>query len=134
MNLLPEQIMIAQKLIDDCERSLSTTLCRKVTLKIEIVDDEVSKQELSKTHLQNLVCEEMKVTWGEMVGKSRFKEIVNARKVYAYLALKNLEETLKVVGIDLGGRNHASVIYFNRSAVKLMPNILNIEKELFFKN
>jgi chromosomal replication initiation ATPase DnaA len=132
MNVLPEQMLIANKLVDDCERSLSIILLRKVSIKIIMEEDELTKKELSKTHLQNLVCEEMKVSWAEIVGKSRLAEIVNARKVYSYLAYKHLEEVLKVIGEDLGGRQHADVIYYNKKAVKLMDHIQNIEKSLFF--
>lgn len=125
-------MLIANKLVDDCERSLSLIFLRKVSIKIIVEEDELTKKELSKTHLQNLVCEEMKVSWAEIVGKSRLTEIVNARKVYSYLAYKHLEEVLKVIGEDLGGRQHADVIYYNRKAVKLMDHIQNIEKSLFF--
>jgi chromosomal replication initiator protein len=57
--------------------------------------------------------------------KTRRKEIVLARQVAMYLSRKILEEPLKEIGSNFGGRDHTTVIH----ACQVIENIINRDHE-----
>ena len=57
---------------------------------------------------------EMKVSKRLIVGKSRYRNICEARQMFCHLARKHTTETTSTIGEAIN-RNHSSVIYGSRS-------------------
>ncbi len=60
------------------------------------------------------------VTWDEVKSKSRKREIVLARQLYCFFARKHLHTTYKVIGEDIGGRDHTTAIHGARTMEDLI--------------
>lgn len=50
----------------------------------------------------------------DLCSKSRKKEIVEARQIAHYLAKKYTELSLAKIGVEIGRKNHATVLYSDR--------------------
>jgi hypothetical protein len=59
--------------------------------------------------LQNVWVEPMMVT-----GSARFHEVVVARHISAYILRSHYSLPLELIGITLGGKDHATILYANR--------------------
>ncbi|MEA1986850.1 MAG: chromosomal replication initiator protein DnaA [Candidatus Marinimicrobia bacterium] len=71
------------------------------------------------------VAEYYNLSENEIVGKSRVKEIAFARQIVMYLNRKLSGDSLKTIGIKLGGRDHTTVIHGH----KLIEEKLKKEKK-----
>lgn len=70
-----------------------------------------SSSQLSPRHLISVCAKYFQVKTGDLCGKSRKKELVQARHITAYLLLTQTKLPLKDVGQILGGRDHTSIIH-----------------------
>lgn len=62
-------------------------------------------------HIISLCAKYFDVKTGDLCGKSRKKELVNARHITAYILLTEAELPLEEVGRLLGGRDHTSIMH-----------------------
>ena len=68
----------------------------------------------------NRVCTVFSVTEEEIVGKSRRKNIAEARQVVAYLSRKILDMPLNSIGLHLGGRDHTTIMHAEKKVEELL--------------
>ncbi len=87
--------------------------------------------------IQQKVCEECSVSQEQLIGKSRKREIVQARQIAMYFAKQFTNASLKAIGREFGGRDHSTVIHACQTISNLMDtdmdfqqHVLSIEKQL----
>lgn len=72
------------------------------------------------------VSEHFKISENQILSRKRTKEIAFARQVAMYLAKEMTNYTLESIGLNFGGKDHATVLY----AHNLIKNNLKKDKEL----
>ncbi len=108
--------------IRDLEGTIIRLLARSSLMNQDIDYDlvhEVVKERLGKTPPEDLTIEDIvrkvsqatRITEKDIVGKSRKKEIAQARQTAMYLCRTLLEISLNNIGIYFGGRDHTTVIH-----------------------
>ena len=69
---------------------------------------------LTNTTPENVIqatCEVLKIPHNQLVGKTRKREVVEARHIISFILVKKAGMTLEKVGMNyLGGRDHSTVI------------------------
>jgi len=97
----------------------------------------VSTKELSIEFIQQTVCEHFEIGFEDIVGKTRKREIVQARQMAMYFSKKYTELSLKGIGSAFGGRDHSTVIHACQTVQNLaetdkefQQNVADIEKQL----
>ncbi len=85
----------------------------------------VSKKDLSIDFIQQVVCDHFEINYDDIVGKTRKREIVQARQLAMYFAKKYTENSLKGIGNAFGGRDHSTVIH----ACQTVQNLTETDKE-----
>jgi chromosomal replication initiator protein len=71
----------------------------------------LTSSKINPRHLISICAKHFDVKTGDLVGKSRKKELVNARHITAYLLLTQAQLPLEEVGRLLGGRDHTSIMH-----------------------
>jgi chromosomal replication initiator protein len=66
---------------------------------------------LTPRHIISVCAKHFDIKTGDLCGKSRKKELVNARHITAYLLLTEINLPLEEVGRLLGGRDHTSIMH-----------------------
>ena len=96
-------------------------------------------KELSMEDIVRKVSEVSGISEGGIVGKSRKKEIVEARQTAMFLCRSILESSLSSVGIFFGGRDHTTVMHAIKTIEEkkskkknIGENIAQITQELTF--
>lgn len=97
--------MIAFSLTDSC--AIDLDLARRVVARLV---NQVRK-EFTIDLLMAAVCRHCKVKPAEVTGKSRKKNIVEARQLVIYLATKYTDCSLSRIGREMGGRDHSTVAH-----------------------
>ncbi len=79
----------------------------------EVVNRSVRTQamEMTMENIATAVCEHFNVPEKMLMSKSRKKEIALARQVAMYIAKKMTDKPLAEIGLNLGNRNHATVLH-----------------------
>ena len=93
------------------------------TLVETVIRERLGNQAYGQTTVQdiiNRVCTAFSVTEEEIVGRSRRKNIVEARQVVAYLSRKVLDMPLSSIGLHLGGRDHTTIMHAQRKVEGLI--------------
>ncbi len=110
-----------------------STLNRKeVTLELarQMVDRLVNTQrrEITIDYIQKVVCEYYKIPVDLMQGKTRKREIVQARQVSMYFSKSLTKASLASIGSSIGGKDHATVLH----ACKTVNNLIDTDRH--FRN
>ena len=80
----------------------------------KVVKERLGKRFLAEITLEDVVRRVSEVTTiaeKDIVGKSRKKELVEARQITAYLSREILGASLSSIGIYLGGRDHTTILH-----------------------
>ncbi len=79
----------------------------------EVVSRSVRTQsaEMTMENIATAVCEHFNVPEKMLLSKSRKKEVAQARQVAMYIAKKMTDKPLAEIGLNLGNRNHATVLH-----------------------
>jgi len=140
---LPEEILeyLAENIsnnIRELEAALislyaQSTLNRKeitVELARKMVEKLVSstRKELTIEFIQKVVCDYYKIPVELMQGKTRKREIVQARQVSMYFSKNLTKASLASIGSRIGGKDHATVLH----ACKTVNNLIDTDKH--FRN
>jgi chromosomal replication initiator protein len=149
---MPEDVInyIASKVMSNI-RELEGTLIslianatltkRKITLSLaqELIDKIVStpKNDISVAKIKKTVCDYFGITPEILLSNTRKREIVQARQIAMYLSRNLTNTSLDSIGSQIGGKNHATVLYACNTVCDLMDTdrtfrqyISDIEKEL----
>ena len=149
---LPDDVVnfIASKVISNV-RELEGTLIslianatltkRKITLGLaqDLIDKIVStpKNDISVSKIKKAVCDYFGITPEILLSNTRKREIVQARQIAMYLSRNLADTSLDSIGSQIGGKNHATVLYACNTVCDLMDTdrsfrqyISDIEREL----
>jgi chromosomal replication initiator protein len=98
-----------------------------IDLAREVITELVNRttQAVSVERIQEIVARELAVTTDMIRAKTRKREVVHARQVAMFLATEFTQLTLKAIGLQFGGRDHATVIHARETvneSIKSDPN------------
>ncbi|MEZ4700544.1 MAG: chromosomal replication initiator protein DnaA [Rhodothermales bacterium] len=93
------------------KREIDLPLAREV-LKDLIKDTRIN---LTIDEIQRICCEYFDITEDLVRGKTRKREVVQARQVAMYFSKELTQHSLKTIGLYFGGRDHSTVIHANQS-------------------
>ncbi|MFK7906917.1 MAG: chromosomal replication initiator protein DnaA, partial [Chitinophagales bacterium] len=77
-------------------------------------------KEISVEYIQKIVSDYFKVPIEQLTGKTRKRQVVQARQISMYLAKSFTDNSLKAIGKYFGGRDHSTVIHACRAVLNLM--------------
>jgi chromosomal replication initiator protein len=83
-----------------------------------------SKREISVDYIQKMVCDYFNISIEQMHSTSRKREIVQARQLAMYFAKMMTKNSLASIGVDIGGKDHATVLH----AVRTVKNLIDTDK------
>ena len=110
----------------------STLNKKEITLELAklMVEKLVSapKHEITIDYIQKTVCDYYKVPFDLIQGKTRKREIVQARQVSMFFAKNLTKSSLANIGLHIGGRDHATVLH----SCKAVNNLIDTDKN--FRN
>lgn len=98
--------LLEKKLITSAQSDSIRSYLKKHTFKYEPITKEDKKVIVRKA-----VTEYFQVSWVDICGRSRIRNIVNARQVYMYFLIKYLGVTLHETGREVGNRDHTTAIH-----------------------
>ncbi len=94
-------------------------------------------RDISIDFIQRMVCEFYDIEPELVKGKTRKREIVQARQISMYLAKQFTDNSLKNIGKHFGGRDHSTVIHSCQAVLNLMEtdeqyqkDVMEIEKQI----
>ncbi|MDD4136131.1 MAG: chromosomal replication initiator protein DnaA, partial [Candidatus Shapirobacteria bacterium] len=73
--------------------------------------NDLRSTQLNPRHIISVCAKHFNIKTSDLCGKSRKKELVNARHITAYLLLTQINLPLEEVGHLLGGRDHTSIMH-----------------------
>ena len=109
--------------IRNLENSVIRLVAYKITLNIEKVTIDIAREALEEyvtetvykinsiAKIIDVVAKYYNIDASMIKGKMRKKNIADARAIVMYLCTCMTEETLDRIGLELGGKNHATIIY-----------------------
>lgn len=97
--------MVAHAAISGCD--LNLRLARKIVKQAV----KLEKKEVTFSSIEKEVCGELQVSPEAIRSRSRKQDIVLARQIIMYLSKKHTDNSLNMIGEQLGGRTHATVLY-----------------------
>jgi chromosomal replication initiator protein len=86
------------------------------------------KREITIDYIQKTVCDYYKIPIDLMQGKTRKREIVQARQVSMFFSKSLTKASLASIGSNIGGKDHATVLH----ACKTVNNLIDTDK--LFRN
>lgn len=96
----------------------------------ESVNEEAEPEDASPEKIIAAVCGYFKIKKEDLVGKSKKADLVKARQICAYLMCDMLNIPLDVIGENLGGRDHTTIMYARDKMKKLEQLNARIAKEI----
>lgn len=139
---IPDNVLsyIAEKLdesVRDLEGIIVSLMAYSLTSRCEIdinlvnkllpryINKPVSESTISIEEVRRKVCEYFNMKEEVMVSKSRKAEIVYVRQLAIYLASEHTKLSNIQIGLNIGGRNHATVIH----SIKQVKNLLEVDEK-----
>ena len=107
-----------------------------ITLKLvsiafqESIMNATEQEEVTAEAIIRATCNFYSITKTDLLGKNKRQELVRARQVCTYLICDMLSLPLITVGKEMGGRDHATVIYSRDKIAELMRVNDTIRKEV----
>lgn len=119
----------------------ATLTKKKITLSLaqDLIEKIVStpKNDISVGKIKSTVCKYFGIAPDAFLSSTRKREIVQARQIAMYLSRSMTNTSLDSIGSQIGGKNHATVLYACTTVCDLMDTdrsfrqyIVDIEKQL----
>jgi len=106
------------------KKEITIDLARRMVEKLV----STTKKEITIEFIQKVVCDYYKIPLDQMLGKTRKREIVQARQVSMYFSKSLTKSSLATIGSRIGGKDHATVLH----ACKTVNNLIDTDKQ--FRN
>lgn len=107
----------------------STLNKKEITLNLakEMIDKLIknSRREISIDYIQKIVCDYYNIPVNLIQGKTRKREIVQARQVAMFFSKGLTKSSLATIGSQIGGKDHATVLH----ACKTVNNLIDTDKQ-----
>ena len=88
------------------------------------------QEEVTPAAIIKATCDYFSISKPELIGKNKRQEIVRARQICTYLMCEMLTLPLVSVGKEMGGRDHATVIYSRDKVMELIRMNDSVAKEV----
>jgi len=102
------------------KKKISISLAENLTGNIVTV----SKNDISIPKIKKTVCSYFGLSDDALLSSSRKREVVQARQIAMYLSRNLTSASLDSIGSQIGGKNHATVLY----ACSTVTSLMDIEK------
>lgn len=134
---------VCQSDIRQLEGAITRIYAYSTVMNTEIIDINTAKEALKDffekgtyiknkvTKIQHLVAAKYNITIEDMKSKKRTKEVAFPRQVAMYLSRKLTDESFPKLGLEFGGKDHATIMHAVDKITKEMEN--NNEFEKFIK-
>ena len=101
----------------------------------EVLRDLIKDTRVNLTidEIQRIACEYFNIPEDLVRGKTRKREVVQARQVAMYFSKQLTQHSLKTIGLHFGGRDHSTVIHANQSVedqIDTDPKFADIIEEI----
>ena len=96
----------------------------------ESIRNTVEQEDVTADTIIRATCNFYSITKADLIGKNKRQELVRARQVCTYLMCDMLSLPLVTVGKEMGGRDHATVIYSRDKITELLRVNDTIRKEV----
>jgi len=98
-----------------------------IDLAKQIVDKYVknTNKEISIKHIQKIVCDYFNIDIEAINSNSRKRDVVQARQLAMYFAKKHTNESLNIIGLQCGNKNHSTVVH----ACHTINNLIETDKQ-----
>ncbi len=101
----------------------------------EVLRDLIKDTRVNLTidEIQRIACEYFNIPEDLVRGKTRKREVVQARQVAMYFSKQLTQHSLKTIGLHFGGRDHSTVIHANQSVedqIDTNPKFSDIIEEI----
>jgi len=83
-----------------------------------------TRKEITIDYIQKIVCDYYKIPIEQIQGKTRKREIVQARQVSMFFSKNLTKASLASIGARIGGKDHATVLH----ACKTVNNLIDTDK------
>ena len=84
------------------------------------------KQEITLDKIMETVCNHYNVTPEDLCSRNRKQKIALVRQVAMYIASEHTNLSNVQIGLNLGNRNHATVIH----AINQVKNLLDVDEKI----
>lgn len=126
--------------VRDLEGALTSLLANAIYCNEEITMDlaekvlsqtvGVTERKVNVPDILEVVSKFYNIEPNDIIGRKRKRAIVQARQVVMYLAKELTDTSLAAIGSELGGRDHSTVIYAERSINNLLQTDAAFAEEL----
>lgn len=109
---------------------LAQSILNKKTIDIDLAKQMIdqivqnSRKDISIDLIKKIVCEYYGIPVSEINVSSRKREIVQARQLAMYFAKQHTKNSLAIIGMQCGNKDHATVLY----ACKAVNNLMDTNK------
>ena len=116
-------------------------------LTVELVQETLGKivkdktPEITVDHIQKIVCQHFHISPEILQSKTRKREVVQTRQLAMYLCKKYTNASLSTIGMQLGKKDHTTVLYAIKAVEDLIETDRNfrgqvedIQKKLYARN
>ncbi len=112
----------------------STLNKKQITLDLakEIIDKLIknTKKEISIDYIKKVVCNFYNINPEQLQQNTRKREIVQARQVAMYFSKNLTKSSLNTIGMQVGGKDHATVLHACRTVMNLIETDKNFRKQI----
>ena len=128
--------------IRNLENSVIRLVAYKVTLNIPVINLEIAQEALKdyvttvvyKANSVSRIISEVAKYYGldpSMIkGKMKKKNITDARAIAMYLSCIMTDESLERIGLEIGGRDHSTIVYSRDKITKELKTNANLNEEI----
>ncbi len=103
------------------KKEITIDLAKKMVEKLV----NTSKKEITIEFIKKVVCDYYKIPLEQMQGRTRKREIVQARQISMYFSKNLTKASLASIGSCIGGKDHATVLH----ACKTVNNLIDTDKQ-----
>ncbi len=106
-----DKMPVVKTVIDNARAEIINLIGINVIITVEELPYNKSLEQLEL--IANLVCEEFKVKWKDVIGPKRHSHngLVDARHAFMYIAHKKMGFFSTAVGYFIGGKDHSTILY-----------------------
>jgi chromosomal replication initiation ATPase DnaA len=119
----PETMLVAERIIADAEIQLTQLVGHSIKLRAS-----VGVVHFNHSGVQNAISEYFDVSWFDIIGRKRYRHIVEARHAYCYIMRTFTSATVVSIGKSIN-RDHTSVLH----ARDTVQDLLDCKNETMVK-
>lgn len=133
-NILQETILLRLEGIERALSELNSVIIRSESKRDDANAPNAQPLLLSVQTVMRIVCKQERVTLTQVLGIGRSKEIVMTRNIIFYLSKRWTRRSLNQIGMQMGGRDHSTVIRGIKKLQNVMEFIPQVNDKILWYN